>query len=152
MLPPVISNSSPLIALGQLRQLELLRLFEAVTIPLSVAAEVKSAALPEWIRRAPVAPHALAVPGDVHRGEADAIVLAIQLQTRAVLLDDAGARRWARGLGLRTVGTLGLLLEGKRSGKLLRIRPLIDELRAFDFFVSPAICNRVLWDAGEPKL
>ena len=69
-----------------------------------------------------------------------------------MLLDDDGARRWARALGLRTIGTLGLLLEAKRHGKLLRIRPLIDELRAFDFFVAPAVCNRVLRDAGEPEL
>jgi hypothetical protein len=129
--------------------LELLRLFEAVTVPFSVEAEVKSVVLPAWIRRASVAPHSLVIPSDVHRGEADAIALAVELKVGAALLDDSRARRWARELGLRVVGRLGLLLEAKRHGKLLRIRPLIDELRAHDFFVAPVICNRVLQDAGE---
>jgi len=52
-------------------------------------------------------------------GEAEVIALALELETKDVVLDDLDARRFARRSGLLPIGTLGLILAAKRAGKFL---------------------------------
>lgn len=91
-----ISNASPLIALQQIGQLELLqRLYANLAIPTAVAREVApSVSLPSWI-----AEHTLTQPiaarilqADLGAGESEAIGLALEMNAHRVLLDDRPAR------------------------------------------------------------
>jgi len=50
------------------------------------------------------------------RGEAEVIALAQERQADLVLLDEKEAREFAERLGLRVLGTLGLLVWAKREG------------------------------------
>lgn len=115
-----VSDASPLIALEQIKHLELVApLFERLTIPLSVAREITPtvATLPSWIQEQPVN----SVPVPPHRvqsslgpGETEAIALAIELGGQVVILDDRAARTCAIRRGLTVMGTVAILLLAKR--------------------------------------
>jgi hypothetical protein len=83
-------------------------------------------------------------------GESEALVLALEVQAAAILVDEKLGRRLASKWGLRPVGTLGVLLEAKRAGLLPLIKLLIDQLQqTLNFFVSPQLKAHVLKLAGE---
>ena len=151
---PVVSNSSPLIALARIQRLNLLpAIFESVLIPAAVAREIRPSvpAVPAWLQvRAPAAP----LPGHVSRrrlgdGELEAIALAIELNADPIIIDDRPARHLAEASGLNVIGTLGLLLGARRVGLIDRIRPELDSLLKTSFFLSPELYNELLRSAGE---
>jgi len=150
--PRVVSNSSPIIALDRIRQIELLRaLFDRVTVPPAVVTEVwSSTPISDWFDVVtPTPPVALVLSATLGPGEREAIALAVELQANTILLDDRPARRAADALGLNVVGTLGVLTACKRKGVVGAMRPLIDELMANGFRVASDLAERVLRDAGE---
>lgn len=151
---PVVSNSSPLIALAAMKRLDLLpALFQSVLIPPAVAHEIRrsvplplawleirtlGASLPETVLRCSLA-----------NGEREAIGLALEVRPDAIILDDLPARRVAHAAGLNVVGTLGVLLGAKRAGLLPAIRPELDRLVEASFFLSPQLYSELLQAAGE---
>jgi predicted nucleic acid-binding protein len=64
-------------------------------------------------------------------------------------LDDLQARRLAEAVGLRVVGTLGILLRAKRAGLIATVRPLVDAVTAQGFRLSLELQRDVLELAGE---
>jgi predicted nucleic acid-binding protein len=50
-----------------------------------------------------------------------------------VVLDDKKARRIAKQLGLKVMGTVGLLLRAKKKGIVSEIKPMLDALQQADF-------------------
>lgn len=153
MSAPVVSNSSPLIALERIGRLDVLRgLFETVSVPAAVVAEVTPAmTLPAWIRQRDltqtIIPAVLTAP--LGAGEREAISLALEAGACLVILDDRPARRTAQALSLPVIGTLGVLLAAKRRGLVPDVRSCLDELMQQDFRVSPRLREDVLRDAGE---
>jgi predicted nucleic acid-binding protein len=149
----VVCNSSPLIALDQIGQLDLLeRLFGAVLVPSAVASETApTVVLPSWIREQPLAqplgPQMLGAM--LGPGESEAIGLALETGATWVILDDRPARRLAQALGLPVVGTLGVLVAAKRRGFLPKVQPSVDALIQNGFRIAADLYKRVLADAGE---
>jgi uncharacterized protein len=82
-------------------------------------------------------------------GEAEAITLALETHAARIVLDDLDARRLADRLGLRLVGTLGLLLASKLRGEIPSLRAEIDRLRRGGFRASPALVEEILRSADE---
>ena len=151
-LPPVVSNSSPLIALEQIGNLSLLqKLFATVSIPPAVTRETTSVVLPPWITESsltqPIGPQILRA--SLGPGESETLSLALEVGARWIILDDRPARRLAEALGLPVIGTLGVLLASKRRGFLSAVRPCIDALMNHEFRIAPDLYERVLSDAGE---
>ena len=149
---PIVSNSSPLIALTQIRQLELLeRLFITVLVPTAVTREAVSVVLPAWIVERslsqPIGPRILRA--SLGAGESEAMSLALEVGARWVILDDRPARRLAEVLGLPVIGTLGVLLASKRRGFLSAVRPRLDDLVNSGFRIAPDLYERIVTDAGE---
>lgn len=150
--PPVVSNSSPLIALEQIGHLDLLeRFFTTVLVPPAVTREATSVVLPAWIIEAPltqpIGPRILRA--SLGSGESEAISLALEVSAQWIILDDRPARRLAEALGLPVIGTLGVLLASKRRGFLPAVRPCADALVNHGFRIAPDLYERVLADAGE---
>lgn len=86
----VVSNTSPLIVLSNIGEFELLHfLFGRVTIPKSVAEEFGDP-IPEWIEVREVKNKILLnlLRERLHKGEAEAIALAIELEAELVIIDD----------------------------------------------------------------
>jgi predicted nucleic acid-binding protein len=150
----VISNSSPLIALTQIGRLDLLRQLHArICIPPAVAKEVEPTVtiLPDWVLVQEVA-HPLqpgTASGSIGPGEREVISLGLELGAALLILDEQPARRLATSLGLRVIGTVGLLMAGKERGFLTKIRPELDRLMAVRFFMDQNLYDRVIAQAGE---
>lgn len=155
-----VSNSSPIIALARCGRLDLLRgVYERVLIPPGVRDEVAvggpgSHAVGQltWLQVQPIADAARARelhPG-LGRGESEAIALALEVPgLEVVILDDGGARRRARALGLRVTGSAGVVVAAKARSLIPMARPVLDELRAVGFYLSDAAFAQALADAGE---
>jgi len=123
----VIVNSTPLIALSLIDQLDLLRqLFEEVVVPTSVYQEIvlhgqgrpgaDAVAQADWIQICEPGLQATLPPIllGLDQGEMDVLLLARELQADLVLIDEKLGRRIAGILGLRVQGTLGVLLRAYR--------------------------------------
>lgn len=123
-----VSNAGPLIHLAKIGRLTLLKeIFSEIVIPRTVKAEAvekgKEKGRPDaflidnatWIKAVEDPPNTgqLAEKVGIHRGEASAILLAKSLNV-PVLLDDSDARKFALGLGLEVVGSIGVIIKAVR--------------------------------------
>ena len=150
---PVVSNSSPLIALEQIGRVDLLKaLLGEILIPDAVASEVSATVQPRtWILRQPllqpVVPRARQAA--LGAGEREAISLAIQVKASAILLDDDPARKTATDLKLRVLGTAGILVLAKERSLIESVKPCLDALIGHRFFLSRTIYELILDRAGE---
>ena len=100
-------------------------IFGRIAIPAAVAAEVKRFMLPGWTDVHQPSDTAV-IPGitvDLGAGETGAILLAFQLKSSQIILDDRDARTIAESLGLSVIGVPGLLLNAKRLGRPNIISP-----------------------------
>ena len=160
-----VSDSSVLIHLGAIGQLELLPdQFERVLIPPAVWDEVvthgKSRPVMELIRAAAQKGWlALQTPTNtaliqnlhqhLHAGEAAAIALATETPHDFLLMDETDGREVARRLGLRTKGVIGILLLAKRKRRLTAIHPWLTKLDKSGFHLAPSLISRALREANE---
>ena len=73
------------------------------------------------------------------------------METNADLLaiNDLQARGVASAMGVKIIGTLGILRLAKGRGMLKQIKPLLDELRKVGAYISNVLYNRMLKDVGE---
>ena len=149
----VICNSSPLIGLEQIGQLNVLEsLFGTIAVPPAVVQEVSpSVTLPEWIEQRALVQNIgpLIMKASLGQGESEAISLALESKARLIILDDRPARRLAQSLSLPVIGTLGILLLAKKKDLIPAIKPCLEELSRFDFRIAPILYEQVLTDAGE---
>jgi hypothetical protein len=149
---PVVSDSSPLIALSRIGRLDLLqRLFGTVTIPPAVAREVFAAQdPPPWLHV--VAPSTGAegvASATLGAGELEAIRLAADLHCQRLLLDDLPARRLAARRALPVSGTVAVLLAAKRAGLVPAVKPLLDALRSVGFHLAERVRVAAVAACGE---
>ena len=159
----IVSNTTPLIGLASIGRFDLLRqIFREIYVPQAVYAEAIVKSREEggaredilaatWIHTIEVEDQ-LAVDvllDELDLGEAEAIVLARELGADWVLMDERKGRNKLRQLGLRKIGTLGILLKAKRAGMLSEIAPEIGRLQEKGFRISPAIVASILQEAGE---
>ena len=86
---------------------------------------------------------------NLDQGESAVLAVALSLSDAWVVLDDLGARRCATAMNLDLIGTLGLLLLAKHSGRIAKVRPYLDELLVAGMYVSEALAEQILEQAGE---
>lgn len=158
----VVCNTSPLILLGKINQLDLLlQLYEEVFIPVSVWGEVKEGSGKEvgQIRTLLQTPKVQLrkatkqvlerVLVDLGSGEREAIALAIETRADLVVLDDQKGRRVARERGLSVTGTIGFLVEAREGGVIPSIRHELDRLIEAGIWLDEAFYHRILKEFGE---
>ncbi|HPD41154.1 MAG TPA: DUF3368 domain-containing protein [Anaerolineae bacterium] len=157
-----VVDASPLIFLAKLERLDLLRQAAgSVCLPQAVADEIRAKpdmatqlleqALQTWIE-VRVVDNRMAVDlllAELDLGEAEVIVLAKILNAEYVVMDDLDARRFARRVGLRPIGTLGLLLAARLRGEIPSLQAEIQRLEKFGFRASSALKAQILRAAGE---
>jgi predicted nucleic acid-binding protein len=82
-------------------------------------------------------------------GETAAIQLALEAKPGRVAIDEWKGRRMALAMGLKVVGSLGLLGRAKQLGLILEVRPFIQ--RAIDAGIRyhPALVSALLRELGE---
>lgn len=149
----VVSNSSPLIALHQIQQLELLpSLYGQVFIPHAVVEEISPQfAKPDWLIETQVAGamDPRIATKSIGAGEMEALALALEMGADLAVLDEKAGRSLAQSLGIHVTGTLGILVFAKQQGMLTAVRPLVELLKASDFFISSPLFDHILLIAGE---
>lgn len=162
---PVVSDTSPLLGLSAIGYLELLKdQFGEVFIPQSVLAELKVETdfrgtsaiqqalsqgwlIPKEIQNEPLAKSLLL---ELHKGEAEALTLAMDLGLDMIVMDERIGRERAKALGLKTVGILGVLLSAKKHGKIDSVGDAMKSLRKeIGFFISVSLYQDILRQAGE---
>jgi predicted nucleic acid-binding protein len=151
----VVADTGPLHYLVLIGHIALLAtLFEAVTVPTSVLAELLHPAAPDPVRRWTVSLPAwltiVAAPTEadpflssLDQGEADAIALALALSAELVLMDDRAGVAVARAKGLRVVGTLGILELAADRG-LIDITAAVSRLKETNFRYRPELLDALV--------
>ncbi|MCE2719216.1 MAG: DUF3368 domain-containing protein [Dolichospermum sp.] len=143
-----VSNSSVLIALSSIGQLELInqRFPDGVMIPQAVWKEVvetgigrfgaEQVAKASWLTILPVSNIALVslLKLELDEGESEAITLFIEKPNQAILLDEKSARRVAKQMNLPVLGTVGILIWAKQNGLILNLREQLDALQSVGKF------------------
>lgn len=162
----VVSNTSPIVNLAAIGQLELLeKLFQKIIIPQAVYHEIAVAGKGQpgayevenlgWIETKSVNNWALitALCQELDRGEAEAIALAIEENADLLLLDERIGREVASRFNVQYIGLLGIIILAKQHGYLSQVKPLIDELIIkAGFWISPALYKYILTTAGENEM
>jgi len=159
-----VSNTSPVSNLAAIGRLSLLKSqFSEIWIPTFVREELNAHPDPRtleairevldrgWIRCASPAKSRLldVLLLHLHRGEAEAIALAVDLSVDLVVIDEQEGRELASRVGLQVTGVLGVLLRGKRDGDVTALKPEIQALREkANFFIAPFLEAEVLAAAG----
>jgi predicted nucleic acid-binding protein len=131
----IISDTTCLIGLTNIGQLDILRqLYHSVIITPEVADEYGSP-LPEWItvQAASDFKKITAFNKFIDLGEASAIALVMEIGNALLIIDDRRARQFAIGLGLEITGTLGVLIRAYEQDLIHDIDSIITSLRETDF-------------------
>jgi predicted nucleic acid-binding protein len=161
-----VCDSGPLMALAKLNRLLLLRkLFGKVLIPQAVYQETVIRGMRQGYSDALAIKLFLEHEGwqtiyisrqDINKdllekkldaGEIESIQLAMNVKDAILLIDDEEARGVARKQGLRTKGTVGVLVEAFEKGLIDSegIELLFAQIQARDdIWISPVLCKKVL--------
>lgn len=151
----VVSNSSPLISLFNIGRLELLQMiYGRIIVPQGVYEEVFGEGKMqdiEWLTVKRIKDLRLQkyLSPLLHKGEAEVIVLAKEINADLAIIDDYLARKYAQYLGLTITGTLGVIVKAKRRGFINRVKPLLDELIERDSWIDNKLYLTMLNIAGE---
>ena len=159
----IIADAGPLIAFGRINSLSLLTdTLGTIVVPQAVADEclidfsrAGSIAIQKAInnnsiklRENPKTDNHQSLFDILGNGEANAIVLALELKS-GLLIDEKLGRRAAKKLKLKIIGTAGVLLLAKQHKLVLKISPLINELKKVGYYLSDNLINEVLKQAKE---
>ena len=156
-----IVNASPLILLTRIGRIDLVQAEGVeVIVPTVVLQEVSRPdpsdpvvrAIHEAGWRVETVPDP--VPDSVRRWDLDAgeeavIALALGGTDCEAVLDDLAGRRCAEAHGIPLIGTLGLVILARRTGRIAEARPVIEELRRAGLRASEVVVANALKRAGE---
>jgi len=156
----VVSDSSPVVALARIELLDILpKLYGRAVVPVSVYQEISRPHLqfplfPErwpWLSvQAVNDSRRLASLSHLDAGEAEAILVAVEIGADLLLMDERKGRKAAVTMGLHVTGLLGILAEAKRAGLIERLAPILNQLTEHaDFWLDPVLRDAVLRQVGE---
>ncbi|MBQ6928013.1 MAG: DUF3368 domain-containing protein [Oscillospiraceae bacterium] len=157
----VIVNSTPLIALCKVNQLELLReLYTEITIPEAVFQEVtaKNDSVKRKILENGAWIHVQSVSDTIdrrmykaklHDGEVEVMILAQEIKADLVIIDDNAARKTAIYLSLPLTGTVGVLLRAKAEGLVPKVMPIVDSMEQNGLYYGSVLKEWVRSQAKE---
>lgn len=157
----VIADSSALVALSICNVLDLLEpLFDDVKVPQAVFDELtlsdnkpESRALRSFLidKIISISPDLAMIKktNGLGKGELESIALYQQLNADLLLIDDARAKKVAYLNNLEVMGSLGVLLLAKHQGLILEIRPLLENIKQSNIFISDSLLEHILKIADE---
>ena len=142
----VISDASPLIAMADIGELELLqKLYNRVSITDIVRDEIH-AELPDWIEVSSEYDQKQfqILKLEVDPGEASAIALALENPGSRIILDERKGRSVAKRLGLKVTGTIGIIIKAKDQGLIQSGKEILAKLEEHGFWLSEKLKNQIL--------
>jgi predicted nucleic acid-binding protein len=147
----ILSDTSCLILLDKIGELNLLtELFGAIVVTQEIADEFKNE-LPDWIRveNASNKTYQKILEASLDKGEASAIAFALEQSDCLLIIDDYKGRKYAEQLGIKITGTLGVIINAKLKGHIKSVKPILDKIKATDFRLTLELERMTLVKAGE---
>ncbi|MCK9452273.1 MAG: DUF3368 domain-containing protein [Bacteroidales bacterium] len=156
----IVSNTTPIISLLKLNRLEILQqLYSKIYIPLAVYQEIeagkekvyyKDLSEIKWINISQINDkQALKYFIELDAGEAEAIILATELNADLMIIDEKLGRFHAKHADLKVTGTIGILIKAKRAGLVDKLRPLLEELIDKDVWINKKLVVEILKEVDE---
>jgi predicted nucleic acid-binding protein len=147
----IISDTSCLIVLSNIGELELLKKVYDQIITTSDIENEFGEELPDWIivKNVKDLSTQKVLELQIDKGESSAISLALELPNSTLILDDFKARKIAQQLGLKITGTIGVIVKAKLNGIIPSIKPYIEKIKETNFRVSDEIEIEALKQADE---
>jgi predicted nucleic acid-binding protein len=147
----IILDTSCLILLNKIGELNLLNKFINKIYITSIIKEEFGKNLPDWIL--------IKNPSDIHyqkiiemeldKGEASAIALGLEEENAILIIDDLKGRKVVEKLKIRYSGTFGLILKAKQIGLIKNVKPILEKIRLTNFRFSTDLFDTILAEAGE---
>ena len=147
----IISDTSCLILLANIGELDLLHeVYGQIITTIDIANEYGEK-LPDWVEIKEVKDkyRQRILEMQIDKGKSSAITLALETSDCTLILDDYKARRMAEQLHLSYTGTIGVIIKAKLLGLIPSIKPLLDKIRQTNFRVSVDIELQALKEANE---
>jgi predicted nucleic acid-binding protein len=156
----LVFNASPLIVLAKADLLDLLLpLGNQIWIPQAVVSEVSAVKNPadparRWladkaaITHIPTAILPFVMAWDLGDGESAILSLTESIDNAFAVLDDQAARHCAQAMGLKCIGTIGLILMAKQNGLITSARQALNDVIGAGLFISKHHVDAILRQAG----
>lgn len=147
----IISDTSCLIILSKIGELDLLKKVYGNIVTTDDIASEFGEDLPDWIEIQKV--------NDLHKqrileiqidkGESSAIALALEARDCIIILDDFKARKIAAQLGIKITGTIGVIVKAKLNGFIPSVKPYLSKIKETNFRISAELELLALKEANE---
>lgn len=147
----IIADSSCLIALSNIGELQLLhQVYKQITITSEIESEFGEP-LPNWITVEEVTDKKKIsiLELELDKGESSAIALAIERENSLLVIDEKKGRRVAKKMGIKITGILGIVVKAKEIGLIEKVGPIIGKLEKVDFRISASLKEKILKRVGE---
>ncbi len=147
----IISDTSCLILLHKIGELEILHKLFGIIITTSEVADEFGLPLPSWFEiQQPIDKHYQSIIEEsVDKGEASAIALAVELDDCLLIIDDLKGRKFALNIGLTIIGTIGVIVDAKLSGIITSVKPILSKIKATNFRITEQLELLILKRANE---
>ena len=158
MIERIVSNTSPLLALTGMRILDVVgKLPFEFVCPTEVETEILIGAnqgyeveIPGWLNvltlNSALSPLGMA---SLDVGEAAVIQLALEQNIKLVCIDELKGRRAALAVGLKVVGSLGLLGKAKNLGLIDKAKPFVEKAKLAGIYYHDILIENFLKSLGE---
>lgn len=158
MIEKIVANTSPLLAFSKMQAFDVIGKlpFEFIS-PVEIESEILAGAaqgyditIPDWLKieslQSDLSPLAVA---SLDVGEAAVIQLALEQNIETVCIDELKGRRAASAVGLKVVGSLGLLGRAKSLGIISEIKPYLEKAVDNGIFYDENLIKTFLESFGE---
>ena len=147
----IISDTSCLILLDKIGELELLNKLFGTIITTSEVAQEFGQLLPDWfeIKQANDKNYQSIIETSVDKGEASAIALALELEDCLLIIDDLKGRKFATQLGINIIGTIGVIVDAKLAGLITSVKPILKKIKETNFRITDSLELLILKRANE---
>jgi predicted nucleic acid-binding protein len=142
----IISDTSCLIALSKINQLEILRnLYSQIIITKEVFTEF-GASIPDWILIFEVknVQQQAELEKRIDKGEASSIALALELENTTLIIDEIKGRKIAQSLNINIIGTIGVILLAEKKGHIKDVFEVLFRLVNNGFRLSDKLIDSIL--------
>jgi predicted nucleic acid-binding protein len=145
----IIVDTSCLIILSKIKELPLLKLlYGEVLITDIIAKEFDE---PDWIIICPIKlnENVFLFEKRIDKGEASAIMLALEIPNSIIIIDDFKGRALAKELGIKVTGTIGIIISAKNKKLIPSIKPILEKIKETNFYISKELEKEALVLAEE---
>ncbi len=147
----IIADTSCLIILSKIGELDLLNKLYGEIITTKEIAEEFGYPLPNWFLVMNVTDKykQKILELQIDKGESSVIALALEIQNCTLIIDDFKARKIAHNLGITYTGTLGIIIKAKLNQRISSIKPYLEKIKNTNFRITSEIENQALYEADE---